>query len=226
MSADQATRADGLYEYDFAPDRRRAAAASVQWRKRVVWFMVWACAAIVLALIIIFMFYSGMFERRDDTPVAKQGEIADTVNVGDLKFTGFDKKNQAYSITADSAEQDDDQPNIIYLDQVRAEMKLKGSGDVIFVTSDRGTYDTEAETVRLEDNIKMRSTSGYTAELHTADIELKHGRVRSEDPVVVSTSRGTIWSNGLDLQDRGKRILFKNRIRVLFQMKNQKADSG
>ncbi len=226
MSADQATRSDGHYEYDFASDRRRAATASVRWRKKVLLAMVWGCAAFVIALALTFLIYSGLFEGDVEKAPVNEREIADTVNVGDLKFTGFDKKNQAYSIIADSAEQDEERPNIIYLNQVRAEMKLRRSGDVIFVTADRGTYDTEAETVRLENNVKLKSTSGYTADLRIADIGLKEGRVQSDEPVVVSMSRGTIWSNGLEMWDKGKRILFKNRIRVLFQVKDEKADSG
>lgn len=236
MSADQATGADGHYEYDFATDRRRAASASLHWRKRFLMVMVWACAAFVVGLIVTFLIYSGVFEQAPEKPVADAKEVSETATVGDLKFTGFDRKNQAYSITADAAEQDDEQPNIIYLDQVRAEMKLRKSGDLIEVTADRGIYDTEAETVRLETNIKLNSTSGYTAELSTADIGLKEGSVRSDDPVVVSTERGTIWANALEMWDKGKRVVFKKRIRVLFQPKDkpsgdretadEKADAG
>lgn len=224
MSADQATGADGHYDYDFATDRRRTATASLHWRKRIIMVMVWACAAVGAGLIITFLIYSGVFEEAPENPVADAREVSETATVGDLKFTGFDKKNQAYSITANSAEQDEEQPNIIYLDQVRAEMKLKRSGDVVFVTADRGTYDTEAETVRLDTNVRLKSTSGYTAELTSADIGLKEGRVKSDDPVKVSTARGTIWANALDMWDKGKRVLFKNRVRVLFQPKHKQAE--
>ena len=226
MSADQATGADRHYDYDIATDRRRAAAASLHWRSRIITAVVWTCAAVAAALLITFLVYSGVFESGPENPVVEPGEISESATVGDLKFTGFDRKNQAYAITADGAEQDEEQPNVIYLDKVRAEMKLRRSGDVIFVTADRGTYDTEAETVLLETNVKLKSTSGYTAELNTADIALKDGRVRSDDPVVVSTSRGTIWANALEMWDKGKRVLFKNRIRVLFEPKDKQAEEN
>ncbi len=225
MSAEHTTRADRYYDNDYSMQRRRAAASSLGRRSRVLWVLIWGCAVIVVVLVITFMFYAGLFESGGGTKVLKRGEISESVNAGDLKFTGFDKKNQAYTITANSADQDDTHPNIIHLNQVKAEMKLSGSGDVINVTADRGTYDTETETVRLDDNIKLTSTGGFTAELSTAEVLLKKGRVHSEKPVVVHMSKGTIWSNAVDLWERGKRIVFKDRVRVVFEVKAEDADA-
>lgn len=226
MSADQATGADEHYGYDLASNRRRTVSAALRWRARVIWFMVWGCAAVVLVLVITFLTFSGIFETSESDVVDLQDVATESVNVGDLKFTGFDRKNQAYAITADAATQDEDRPNIVYLDNVRAEMRFRGSGDTVFVTAERGIYDTEAESVRLETNIRMTSTSHYTAELASAEVFLKEGRVRSDEPVVVTTSSGKLWSNGLDMWDKGKRILFRNRVRVRYDVKDRPAGDG
>lgn len=226
MTAEHTTRAETHYGYELAPGRKRAASA-LRRRNRAIRFMTWACAALGAGLVVTFAIFAGLFES--DTPVVKAvapQEAKQTLNVGELQFTGFDKKNQAYAIAADTAEQDKDQPNIIHLHQVRAEIKVRGSGDVIFVKANIGKYDTDAETLELADNIKLLSTNGYTAELQSAQVWLDEGRVHSAHPVVVRMSNGTIWSNAVDLWDRGKRIVFKNRVRVLFQERGGKADAG
>lgn len=226
MTAEQSTRADVHYDYEPAPGRRRPADA-LRRRNRAIRFMVWACGGGGIALVVTFAVFAGLFESeapRDTAAVPKAAKKS--LNVGELQFTGFDKKNQAYAIAAKSAEQDQDQPNIIYLSQVRAELKMRKSGDVVFVKADRGTYDTDAETMMLNDNIKLLTTNGYTANLQSAKVWLDDGRVQSTQPVVVRMSNGTIWANGVDLWDRGKRIVFKKRVRVLFQERGGKADSG
>lgn len=226
MTADHTTPAGTHYGYELAPGRKRAA-GMLRRRNRAIRFMAWACATLCAGLVVTFFIYAGVFES--DTPVVQATvpqDATQSLNVGDLQFTGFDKKNQAYAIAADAAEQDKDQPNLIHLKQVRAEIKVRGSGDVIFVKANRGKYDTDAETLELNDNIRLLTTNGYTADLQSALVWLDEGRVHSAHPVVVRMSNGTIWSNAVDLWDRGKRIVFKNRVRVLFQERGGKADSG
>lgn len=227
MSADQTTGADGNYRYDFAPEQRRVAPASFQWRRHVLKFLIWTCSAVLAVLIVVFLFYAGIFESSaPDQPAEKVEVSGEAVNVGDLKFTGFDKKNQAYTISAATAEQDENEPNIVHLTRVEAELKVAKSGDVIFVQSDTGRYDTDAETVRLSDNINLKSTSGFSAKLSEAEVHLKAGRVHSDQPVAVTMPNGTIEANGVDIFERGKRIVFKNRIRLEYQLGDGKADSG
>lgn len=227
MSAEQTTGADGSYRYDFAPEQRRTAPASFQLRRNILKFLVWTCTAVLAVLIAVFLFYAGVFESEvPDKPVEKADVSGEAVNVGDLKFTGFDKKNQAYTISAASAEQDETEPNIVHLTRVEAELKVAKSGDVIFVHADTGRYDTDAETVLLSDNVRLKSTSGFSAKLEVADVHLKAGRVRSDRPVAVTMPNGTIEANGVDIFERGKRIVFKNRIRLEYQLDDGKADSG
>lgn len=226
MTAESTPRTDAHYGYELAPGRQRAAGA-LRRRNLAIRFMVWACAGVGVGLMITFITYAGFFES--DAPVVKAlapQDAKQSLNVGDLQFTGFDKKNQAYAIAAQSAEQDKDQPNVIHLQQVRAEIKVRKSGDVIIVKANSGTYDTDAETLELNDDIKLVTSNGYTADLQSAKVWLDDGRVHSAQPVVVRMANGTIWSNAVDLWDRGKRIVFKNRVRVLFQERGGKADSG
>lgn len=214
--------------FESAPQRTTRAAASIARRNRFVSMMAWACTAVLVVSLGTFFIYAGLFEGEAPNPETQisSENLNDTLNVGDLRFTGTDKKNQSYQVSASSAQQDKEKPNVIYLDQVRAELKLRRSGDIVFVRSDRGTYDTETEVMVLEDNIKMQSTNGYTANLKSAKVWLNEGRVHSDDPVVVNTANGTIRSNGVEMWDNGKRIRFNNRVRAVFQGRGTKTDAG
>jgi len=219
---------DKKLRFETAPQRNTRAAASIARRNRMVSAMAWGCVAVLTLSLGTFAIYAGLFEGDAPNPATEiSGEdLKDTLNVGDLQFTGYDKKNQAYAVSATSAQQDKDKPNVIYLDQVRAELKIRRSGDIVFVRSDRGTYDTETEVMLLEDNIKMQSTNGYSANLKSAKVWLNEGRVYSDEAVVVNTASGTIRSNGVEMWDSGKRIRFTKRVKAVFQGRGSKADAG
>ncbi|MGI9412467.1 MAG: LPS export ABC transporter periplasmic protein LptC [Hyphomicrobiales bacterium] len=220
--------ADNGLDFDVAPPPHFRVSAALTRRKRFVSLMSWTCGVVMVFSVATFLVYAGLFEDEPPDPETQisSDNLNDTLNVGELQFTGFDKKNQSYNVSATSAQQDKDKPNVIYLDKVRAEIKIRRSGDIVIVTSDRGTYDTETEVMVLKDDIKMLTTNGYTANLKSAKVWLDDGRVESSEPVVVNMSDGTIWSNGIEMWDDGKRIRFTNRVRVLFQGRGTKTDAG
>jgi lipopolysaccharide export system protein LptC len=221
-------RPHGQHGFDFSPQSHERAARAIRRRNRWLGVMLWLAGGGLVSLIGTFLFYAGVFDFSVPAPpvIAEAEEVADTLTMGDLHFTGFDKHNQAYAISADSAQQDRDQPNIIYLENVRAELKVRGSGDIVFVRADSGVYDSEADQLYVSSNIKVMTTNGFTARLETATVTLGEGHVSSDDPVVVSTEQGTVWSNGLRLWDNARRIQFVNRMRLQYGVSSGRSDAG
>jgi LPS export ABC transporter protein LptC len=213
------SRDERAYHHHFTPQAHGRTARGMRRRRTILGAMVWIAGGGVVAFGAMFLFYAGMFDFAELAPpqLGAGERHVDTLTMGQLQFTGFDKKNQAYSLAADSAEQDRDRPNIIHLTNVRAELKLAGSGNVVKVRADIGTYDTQSETMSVERNIKVITTQGFTALLETATITLKDGAVTSHDPVVVNTTTGgTLWANGMRLWDNARHIQFTNRVRAEF----------
>ena len=179
-----------------------------------------------LGLVGVFAIQSGMLDEEPQNTTANQTAKVSRKSVKMVQptLTGFDRKSQAYVLKASSAVQDPLDPSVIVLEKVVANMKLKKSGDVVKVTADTGTYNGDKETLLLVDNIKVTSSSGYTALLSTADVHLKKGRVTSDRPVVVLMPTGKIEANGVELTDDGDKIKFLNRMRMI--LKGDKQEAG
>ena len=86
-------------------------------RARLAPYVSGAFGGVVLLLLMIFLYQTGTF-----SPAPKPAEQpllpADQVTVSDSTITGLDRQNQPYSISARSAVQDKDKPNLIALDDV------------------------------------------------------------------------------------------------------------
>ncbi len=216
------------HSFDFTPHANDRLARSLRWRNRWITIMAWVAGATLVGLVTTFLAYAGLFSASvPEVPEIADAEIvSDTLTMGDAHFTGFDKRNQAYAISAAAAEQDRDNPNVIYLETVRAELKLRRSGDVVLVSADSGIYDTDTEVLVLSSNIKVLTTHDLTAQLSTATVTLNDGYVTSDDPVTVISKDGTIVANGVRMWNNAQRILFTNRVRVIFEGDDGKADAG
>ena len=180
-----------------------------------------------MALVGMFVVRSGMLpETERQEPVVQQQAAVSKKSVKLLKpkITGFDRRAQSYVVTATSAKQDEDNPAVISLDKVIADLQLKKSGDVVKITADRGRYNNDDETLHLEGNVRIRSAKGYAADMMVADIFLKKGRVVSNKPVTVILPSGYVQANGVELWNDGENIRFLNR--ALFVLKPKKKGSG
>ncbi len=180
-----------------------------------------------MALVGMFVVRSGMLpdtERKE--PVVQQQAAVSKKSVKLLKpkITGFDRRAQSYVVTATSANQDEDDPAVVSLDKVIADLQLKKSGDVVKITADRGRYNNDDETLHLEGNVRIRSAKGYAADMMVAEIFLKKGRVVSNKPVTVILPSGYVQANGVELWNDGENIRFLNR--ALFVLKPKKKGSG
>ncbi len=179
-----------------------------------------------LGLVGVFAIQSGMLDEEPQKPTASQTAKVSRKSVKMMQptLTGFDRKSQAYVLKASSALQDPLDPSVIVLEKVVANLKLKKSGDLVNVTADTGTYNGDKETLLLVDNVRVTSSSGYTALLSTADVHLKKGSVTSDRPVIVLMPTGKIEANGVELTDDGNNIKFLNRTRMI--LKGEKQEAG
>lgn len=191
--------------------RRRAPQNRMIRRARI---LAWALTAALAALIAVFVVQLGMFEGVAPPPPTPGAVAPDKVTkVQDPHFTGFDRERQPYSVSAASARQSETEPSRVFLETVRGELKLRESGDILLVVADEGLYDSKSDTLDLSGNVRLTSTGQYTARLETARVFLESWRVRSEDPVEVTFTDGTVHANGMEIKDDGGQILFFNKVR-------------
>ncbi len=126
---------------------------------------------------------------------------------------GFDRNGQPYSVNAERAIQDLSNTGVIKLENITADLPVDESSQAR-VKADRGVYNSEAEKMRLTDNITVTGARGMDISLEEADIDIKSGNLVSDKPVQVISGDTEISSDSLLVKDSGERIVFKKRVRM------------
>ncbi|MEM7428095.1 MAG: LPS export ABC transporter periplasmic protein LptC [Pseudomonadota bacterium] len=178
------------------------------------------CLLFVVGMFGWFIIQAGMFEEvAKPVTAAKSAKgaplpsVKESILFGPV-FTGFDKQKQPYSVSAKQAKRDEDNPEVVHLDEVKGELKLRGSGDLILMTAANGVYSSETKKLDLTGDVRMISTGKYSAKTKAAKVNMTEKHLRSDNPVVVVFSAGTVKSNGVELWDAGERILFFNGVKL------------
>ena len=190
-------------------------------------FISLGCVVVGLGLVAWFFIQAGMFEeaavpvRSSKSASGAQISSKESLMLAPV-FTGFDKNSQPYSVSAKSARRDEAKPDVVFLNEVKGELKLRKSGDVVVITADRGTYSSDAKKLDLKGTVRMISTGKYSAKTDSAKVNMPNKSLRSETPVNVVFSSGIIDANGVELWDAGERILFFNGVRLHIPKQDKK----
>ena len=135
------------------------------------------------------------------------------------RLKGFTHDARAYELTADTAAQDMTKPDIVELRNIRAKVEMQDKSSME-LTALSGIYDSKGETLRLEENILLNSSTGYQGRLSEAMVDIRKGNVVSEHPVEVKMLQGTLNANRLDIVDSGDLVRFHGGV-VMDMMMNQ-----
>ena len=95
-------------------------------------------------IVVLIVINSKFFEKKDATlikPQELESEVYSSNKIKDVKYTTKDADGNEYIITATEGEIDYSNTNIIYLNNIKAKIKLIDSED-ISITSDYGKYNS------------------------------------------------------------------------------------
>ncbi|MBI3435862.1 MAG: LPS export ABC transporter periplasmic protein LptC [Proteobacteria bacterium] len=129
------------------------------------------------------------------------------------RISGQTRDSRAYELTAEAASQDILKPDIVELSNVRASFALVDQGTVE-IAAPNGVYDRSAEILKLEKDVRIKSTAGYEWNLREATIDVRRGAVVSEQPVEVKLSSGTVSANRVEVSNNGEVIRFDGNVRT------------
>ena len=123
------------------------------------------------------------------------------------RLSGFTSDARGYEFSADAAKQDLTKPDLIELRNIRAKVQMQDKS-TMEMTATTGIYDSKGETLRLDQNIVLTSSTGYRGRLSEAMIDIRKGNVVSEQPVEVEMLQGTLNANRLEIVDSGDLVRF------------------
>ncbi len=134
-------------------------------------------------------------------------------------LSGFTQDARAYELSADMAKQDVTRPDIIELRNIRAKVQMQDKS-MMELSAATGVYDSKGETLKLDQNILLSSSTGYRGRLSEAMIDIRKGQVVSTRPVEVEMLQGTLNAKGLEIVDSGDLVRFDGGVSLTLMLSN------
>jgi lipopolysaccharide export system protein LptC len=129
------------------------------------------------------------------------------------KLKGADKKNGAYVIGADYADQDVKNPSIIKLHAIKAELSTS-DGNWSRMAAVRGVFDSKVERLVMQEKITVSTSSGVNGELKHASLDMKTQTLRSHQPVTFILTNGSVKANAMTLESGKHTLTFRGKVLV------------
>jgi lipopolysaccharide export system protein LptC len=159
------------------------------------------------------------------------------INIGDLvvsgtritmerpHLSGFTRDARGYELSADAAAQDLTKPDLVELSNIRAKVQMQDQS-TLQMTAVTGIYNSKAETLRLDQDINLSSSTGYAGHLSEALVDIRKGHVVSNKPVQVKLLQGTLDANRLEIVDSGDLVRFDGDVNMMLMLNQPDASQS
>jgi lipopolysaccharide export system protein LptC len=138
------------------------------------------------------------------------------------RLTGFTHDARVYDLTAKAAAQDLTKPNLVELSDIRAKLQMQDKS-TMQLTADTGLYNSKLETLKLNKNIVITSSTGYQGWLSEAAVDIRKGHVVSTHPVKVKLLQGTLDAKALEITNSGEVVSFVGGVNMVLNLNEIKA---
>lgn len=161
--------------------------------------------------------FFGVTYLRSPTEMIVQTEVQSVedgkIVMSNPQLNGVTKDQRAYTMTAARAIQDLARQTMIELEKIDARLPYDDEGWAS-IQAERGIYDSETNTLDLPNPISVRSDNGLEATLESAFIDVGKGELTTTRPVEIRLEGSRITSEGMQVVDNGKVLIFEKQVRV------------
>lgn len=130
------------------------------------------------------------------------------------RIAGFTRDSRAYEVNARAAAQDITNPNLVELREIQAKLAMPDK-TVMLMTAQDGLYNAKIETLTLGKRILLTSSSGYEGILTEAIIDIRKGKIVSNQPVEIKTLQGKLNANRMEVTNAGDVVRFENGVSMV-----------
>jgi lipopolysaccharide export system protein LptC len=128
-------------------------------------------------------------------------------------FTGTDSTGHPFTVTADTAAQQKQMPDLIDMSFPKADMTMK-SGAWVALSAQKGVYDRKTEKLSLSQNVTVFHDSGYEFQTSAMVVDLATSSAEGSAPVTGHGPGGNLSAAGFRIVDRGKSLFFTGKSRM------------
>ena len=123
------------------------------------------------------------------------------------KLSGYTRDRRWYELNAKAAAQDVTKPDMIELQEVRAKIETEDKS-MILLSATTGLFNRKAGVLTLNQNVTLKSSSGYEMHLEEAVVDTVSGEIVSSKPVAVFTQDATLNADRLEVAKSGEIVRF------------------
>ncbi len=132
----------------------------------------------------------------------------------DARYTGTDRRDNPFTITAKALEQSDKDDDTVELRGPTADVFLD-AGSWVAVSAPIGRYRKEPRILELSGGVDLFHDDGYEFHSEVVVIDLADGIASSDSPVRGHGPFGQLRSSGFRILDGGERIQFHGKTRLV-----------
>jgi lipopolysaccharide export system protein LptC len=132
------------------------------------------------------------------------------------RYTGLDRHDRPFSVTADVARQTTANDELVSLETPKADLALE-SGAWVALTAETGLYHTQPKQVDLYGDVNLYHDKGMTFRTESATVDLEGGTAEGHERVEGHGPSGEVESEGFRILDKGAVVIFTGRARMLLE---------
>ena len=204
------TARDAAFPASARSDTERAYRKAMKHSRHVRWLR----GGVLSAIIVVLLGVVGANYLPSLGQIRLPGELGKLVIKGTKitmqapRLSGYTSDARPYEFTANAAAQDIRQPDLVELEQLHAKMGMADKSTVE-MTAPAGIYDVKGNTLTLNDDIALASSTGYAARLTHAVVDMKTGNIVSDQPVKVKLLNGSLNGKRMEITEKGDVIRFE-----------------
>lgn len=182
-----------------------------------------------LALVIITLLFVWPDMEETIEPLAREDILPDVPTAQNEllkpRFESLDDDQQPFTITAEKAAQDRNNPELIILDKPTADLLMK-DGTWLAAKSDSAIYEQNAEKLQLNGNVRLFHDAGYQLETEELRVNLLTQETFSDKDVQAQGPEGVINAIGLEAFGEDNIVIFKGPATMLLNTSSDTLDLG
>ncbi|EKF20064.1 LPS export ABC transporter periplasmic protein LptC [Nitratireductor pacificus] len=192
-------------------DAAFARAARHSDRVRLLKFLLPALAAVISIAFVGYSFFASA--PRGAVDLASASIEGGSLVMSSPELNGFTNDDLPYKMTAERARQKIGGQDIIELEGIRAHVPVDKETFATIEAAD-GVYNRGENRLDIDSPISLKTTSGITAILQSAQIDIEGSSLESSKPVEIELDGTRIAADSFAASEGGKVFVFDKRVRV------------
>ena len=200
------------------PDRAAAIKAAGRHTARVAFLKraIVVGAVLGVSMLGIAAFFNPFRHLPGSVSIAGVGLEGTKITMDSPKIAGVQQGGGAYEIKAKSGVQDITKPSIIALLGIDAKVGM-ADHSTTHILSKNGVYDSKADSMSLNGDVRISNSSGYVLNLQSALMDFKGGMFTSHERLRVDLKGGEVSADDMAISNSGHVIAFRGNIASSFE---------